>query len=66
VTDDSGTATRLRVAGRELVGERALPLDRIVACEGTPRLVLVPCGGPFLPGRSRFRDTVIVVAEPIR
>jgi hypothetical protein len=66
VTDDSGTVTRWGVVGRELVGARALPLDRIVAREGPPRLVLVTCGGQFLPAQRSSRDTVDVVAEQIR
>jgi sortase (surface protein transpeptidase) len=66
VTDAAGTATRWRVVSRELVHKEALPLDRLFAREGPPRLVLVTCGGPFLPEYGSYRDNVVVVAEPVR
>ncbi len=65
-TDAAGTATRWRVASREVVGKQALPVDRLFARTGRPRLVLVTCGGPFLPDVGGYRDNVVVVAEPVR
>ncbi|MGY1747049.1 class F sortase [Blastococcus sp. SYSU D00695] len=64
VTDATGATTRWRVVGRELVTKQELPLDRLFAREGAPRLVLVTCGGPFLPEYRSYRDNVVVVAEP--
>ena len=49
VTDAAGTATRWRVVSREVLEKQALPVDRLFARTGEPRLVLVTCGGPFLP-----------------
>jgi hypothetical protein len=54
------------VVSRELISKRALPLERIFARTGPPRLTLVTCGGPFLPETGRYRDNVVVVAEPVR
>ncbi|MGY1752294.1 class F sortase [Blastococcus sp. SYSU D01042] len=65
VTDAAGTTTRWRVVSRELITKQALPLDRIFARDGAPRLTVVTCGGPFLPEYRSYRDNVVVVAEPI-
>ena len=64
VTDAAGTATRWRVVSREVLEKQALPVDRLFARTGEPRLVLVTCGGPFLPDVGGYRDNVVVVAEP--
>jgi sortase (surface protein transpeptidase) len=66
VTDDAGTATRWRVVSRELIQKQAMPLDRLFARDGPPRLTLITCGGPFLPEFGSYRDNVVVVAEPVR
>jgi sortase (surface protein transpeptidase) len=65
VTDAAGTATRWRVVSRELIEKQALPLDRLFARDGPPRLTLITCGGPFLPQFGSYRDNVVVVAEPV-
>jgi hypothetical protein len=64
VTDAAGAATRWRVVARELVTKQELPLAALFARGGAPRLVLVTCGGPFLPEYRSYRDNVVVVAEP--
>ena len=64
VTDAAGTTTRWRVASRELLEKEALPLDTLFARDGAPRLVLVTCGGPYLPDLRSYRDNVVVVAVP--
>ena len=64
VTDAAGATTRWRVVARELLTKQELPLDRLFARDGAPRLVLVTCGGPFLPEYRSYRDNVVVVAEP--
>ena len=63
VTDDAGTTTRWRVLSRELIQKQVLPLDRLFARDGPPRLTLITCGGPFLPEFRSYRDNVVVVAE---
>lgn len=65
VTGADGRTTRWQVVTRELVHKQALPLDRIFARNGPARLVVVTCGGPFLPEFRSYRDNVVVVAEPV-
>ena len=66
VTDAAGTMQRWRVVSRELIQKQVLPLDRLFARDGPPRLTLITCGGPFLPEFGSYRDNVVVVAEPLR
>jgi sortase (surface protein transpeptidase) len=66
VTDAAGTATRWRVVSREVITKQVLPVDRIFARTGAPRLTIITCGGPFLPEFASYRDNVVVVAEPVR
>ena len=65
VTDSTGGASRWRIVSRELISKQALPLDRLFAREGPPRLTLITCGGPFLPEFGTYRDNVVVVAEQL-
>jgi sortase (surface protein transpeptidase) len=65
VTDAAGTSTPWRVVSRELIEKQVLPLDRLFARAGAPRLTLITCGGPFLPEYRSYRDNVVVVAEPV-
>ncbi|WP_249522616.1 class F sortase [Modestobacter marinus] len=65
VTGANGAETRWQVVSRELITKQALPLDTIFGREGPPRLVLVTCGGPFIPELRSYRDNVVVVAEPL-
>ena len=65
VTDDAGEAGRWRVVSREVLHKEVLPVDALFAREGPPRLVLITCGGPFLPEYRSYRDNVVVVAEPV-
>lgn len=65
ITDAAGAPTGWRVVSRELVRKPELPLDRLFGREGPPRLVLVTCGGPFLPENGSYEDNVVVVAEPL-
>ena len=64
VTDAASTPTRWRVVSRELITKQVLPVERIFARDGGPRLTLITCGGPFLPEYRSYRDNVVVVAEP--
>jgi hypothetical protein len=66
VTDAAGTPTSWRVVSREVIEKQVLPLDRLFAREGPPRLTLITCGGPFLAEFGSYRDNVVVVAELLR
>lgn len=65
VTDAAGETTRWRVVSREVIEKDVLPLDEIFRRDGPPRLVVITCGGPFLPEFRSYRDNVVVVAEPV-
>ncbi len=65
VTDASGAVTRWRVVSRELIEKRAVPLAALFQRTGPPRLVLLTCGGEFLPELRSYADNVVVVAEPV-
>jgi len=64
VTSTDGTKHRYEVVGRELVVKKALPVDEIFAREGKPLLVLITCGGEYLPELRSHRDNVVVTAVP--
>lgn len=66
VVDADGTRHRYVVRGRENIRKKALPVDEIFAREGPPLLVLVTCGGEYLPELRSHRDNVVVTAEPAR
>ena len=65
VVDADGTKHRYEVTGREAVRKRALPVDRIFARDGRPLLVLVTCGGRYLPELRSHEDNVVVTAAPV-
>jgi hypothetical protein len=56
---------RYRVTGRESVVKTALPVEQLFARDGAHRLVLVTCGGRFVPERRSYEENVVVVAEPL-
>jgi hypothetical protein len=64
VTDAAGAVTRWRVTSRELLDKAAVPLAMLFQRTGPRRLVLLTCGGPFVPELRSYRDNVVVVAEP--
>jgi sortase (surface protein transpeptidase) len=65
VVREDGRQVRYRVVGRETFVKQRLPVERLFARDGSPRLVLITCGGPFLPELSSYRDNVVVAAEPV-
>ena len=65
VTDAAGGTTRWRVVSQEQIDKQALPVERLFVREGPPRLVLVTCGGAFVPGYGGYESNVVVVAEPL-
>ncbi len=65
VVDSEGTVHRYEVRGRERISKKRLPTDEIFAREGDPLLVLVTCGGEYIPELGAHRDNIVVTAEPL-
>lgn len=66
VTTADGRDHDYEVAGREAIVKKALPVDEIFARDGRPLLVLITCGGRYLPELRSHRDNIIVTAVPVR
>ncbi|SCE91639.1 Sortase family protein [Micromonospora carbonacea] len=64
-TGGDGTTREYRVVAREEYAKTKVPLDRYFARDGSPRLTLITCGGPFDPQTRRYRDTIVVTAVPV-
>jgi sortase (surface protein transpeptidase) len=65
VVDGDGTVHRYEVRGRERISKKRLPTDEIFARDGDPLLVLVTCGGEYIPELGAHRDNIVVTAEPV-
>ena len=65
VTTADGTEHEYEVKGREAIVKKALPVDEIFARDGRPLLVLITCGGEYLPELRSHRDNVVVTAVPV-
>lgn len=63
VLSDDGKTRSYRVTGLKTVKKSALP-ENVFSRTGPKRLVLVTCGGPFLPDVGHYRDNVILTAVP--
>lgn len=65
VTTADGTRHRYRVEGREAIVKKALPVDQIFTRDGRPLLVLITCGGEYIPELRSHRDNIVVTAVPV-
>lgn len=65
VTTEDGAEHEYEVTGREAVVKKALPVDEIFARDGRPLLVLITCGGEYLPELRSHRDNIVVTAVPV-
>lgn len=65
VERSGGAPIAYRVVGKETITKSRLPVERLFARDGDPRLVLITCGGPFQPELGSYRDNVVVVAVPV-
>jgi sortase (surface protein transpeptidase) len=65
VTDDGGRQVQYRIVGKQTIVKQRLPVERLFARDGAPRLVVITCGGPFLPDLGSYRDNLVVVAVPV-
>ena len=61
----NGKVVRYAVTGTQTLVKKRLPTERLFDREGKARLVLITCGGPFVPALSSYRDNVVVTAEPV-
>ncbi len=59
-----GTELRFRVREVERIDKAQLPVEQLFARTGPPRLTLITCGGEFDRAAGRFRDNVVIRAEP--
>jgi hypothetical protein len=59
-----GSTVGYRVGSVERVAKAGLPVDRLFARDGAPRLVLVTCGGVFDRATGGYTDNVVVTAAP--
>jgi hypothetical protein len=64
VHGSDGRARRYRVVAREEWPKGSVPLDRLFARTGAPRLTLVTCGGGFREDAGSYLDNVVVTAVP--
>jgi sortase (surface protein transpeptidase) len=65
LSDPSGATREFRVVARERYAKSSIPLDRYFARDGSVRLTLITCGGPFDARTRHYRDNVVVTAEPV-
>jgi sortase (surface protein transpeptidase) len=65
VTGADGTVHAYEVVGREAIVKQSLPVDDIFARDGRPLLVLITCGGEYIPELRTHRDNIVVTAVPV-
>jgi len=65
VTDESGERHGYRVVSREAIDKALLPVEELFTRVGEPHLVLISCGGDFLPNSGGYQSNVVVIAQPI-
>ncbi len=64
VTTANGRTRTYRVVSVKNYVKSKLPTS-VWSLKGSPRLVLVTCGGPFLQAERHYRDNVVVTAVPV-
>ena len=64
VRSDDGKTRRYRVTSVRRMPKPALP-GKVYSRNGTRRLTLVTCGGPFDARKGHYRDNIVVTAVPI-
>lgn len=65
VEDESGDEHRYAVTSVEQAGKDGLDFAPYFERAGEHRLVLITCGGQWIPEQNSYADNVIVVAEPV-
>ncbi|HEY0716751.1 MAG TPA: class F sortase, partial [Streptosporangiaceae bacterium] len=62
--DADGHAYRYRVAALRAYSKASLPVAAIFGQQGTARLVIVSCGGPFDTATGHYLDNIVAYAVP--
>ncbi len=65
VTRQDGSLIRYRVIAKQTIVKQRLPTESLFARDGSPRLVVITCGGPFVPELGHYSDNVVVIGEPL-
>jgi hypothetical protein len=65
VTGADGQRIRYRVTSVERITKAALPVDRLFDPDVPHRLVIVTCGGRYLPDAGGYEDNIVVIATPV-
>jgi hypothetical protein len=65
VTGPDGERLRYRVTRVERISKAALPTDRLFDPGVAHRLVVVTCGGRYLPAAGGYEDNIVVIATPL-
>jgi hypothetical protein len=65
VTDAEGADHRYQVVSRDRITKTELPVEQIFARTGEHRLVVITCGGEFVPSTRSYEDNVVVTAVPV-
>lgn len=59
-----GQVRSYAVVSRDQWSKDQVPLERLFARTGAPRLVVITCGGPFDESTRSYRDNVVITAVP--
>ncbi len=65
VLDADDQPVAYRVTSVERISKSALPVDRLFAPDVKPRLVVITCGGRYLPDAGGYEDNIVVIAKPV-
>lgn len=65
VTDESGTEHRYQVTEIQQLGKATLDFTPYFERAGEHHLVLITCGGQWIPEQNSYAENIIVVAEPV-
>lgn len=64
VTSEDGVKHEYKVTSREAIERGILPVEELFTRSGDPMLVLISCGGVFIPSQGGYQSNVVVTAEP--
>lgn len=65
VTDAGGAVRRYRVTSSESLGKEALDFSPYFRRDGPPGVILITCGGEWLPDEGRYTENIVTLATPV-